>query len=562
MIESDLIESDPNPPTGQDAPSSGGLRRSLGGSRGELLLGGVAALASMIFVSVSGRDFWFRYDNFEILTNRRLGSLDDWFRPHNDHWLTWTILVSRVLYRAVGMDFWPWWYLPRVVGAAAVAFLIWRTLLHRGADRMIAFGTYLVLLVLAVSYFQDALTFANYVLFPSVVVVALLVGEVDVPRRRDLVVVGACLLAALMANGYGVGLYLGVTLVVVVGRRFRRWAPSLIPPGIALIAWYLWYRSQIPRQGKGLSLGFPFEAIGSSFVVMRTAVQNTFGLPGPVAVLVVAAIAGQLVWLIYRRRLDRFNTIIILTLAFVLAVLAWARTTEGSEAELPRYGYAVVLLLTLVLVPRIRLPNRGVARTVARTSAALVLVAVVTFNAVSLHRRLHDTGVVGQSARATAQTTASLIAAGEPYNARANLGIGVLPKQIQQLVNVGWNPPRSTNPLFVSLVRARMRIVYVGPNTRLIVGTSSPAAVGVDDKGCRRISRPSAVNLRVKGPSVFTADHAVQVTWTDRFGTVLRRVGRGTIALAPPVGNTIISVRPLLPAPTKICSLRAMPPGP
>lgn len=549
-----MVEGDPTAPTGPRAAARGGLRRALGASRSELLLGGGAALASMIFIARQGRNFWFRFDNFELLTDRQFGSINDWFRPHDDHWLTWTVLFSRGLYQVAGMDFWPWWYLPRLVGAAAVAFLVWRTLVHRGADRMIAFGTYLALLVLAVSYFQDALTVANYVLFPSLLVVALVVGEVELPRRRHLAVVAICLVAAVMANGYGFGILLGVAVVVAVRRRFLRWLPSLIPPAVAVGAWYLRYRSDLPRQGQKLSPGFVFDAIRSSFVVVRSAVQNTFGLPSAVAVLVVAAIAGQLVWLIYRRRLDMFDAIVVLTLLFVLAILAWARTTDGILAEQPRYGYAVVLLLTLVLVPRLSSPTSGVAR----AGVAMVLVAVVAFNAVSLSRRLHDTGVVSQSIRATAQTAAALIHAGEPYSNYSRLGWGVAPRELQRLVNDGWNPRRSTNPKLVNAVRGKMLIVFLGRNAPLIraAGRVAPEAVGVDAAGCVQVTGPTVVTLTVKGPTAFTVDRGVVITWTDRFGTAQRSPrGPVTVALAGPTSKTTVTVRALGQQPTNICAL-------
>ena len=104
-----------------------------------------------------------------------------------------------------------------------------------------------------------------------------------------------------------------------------------------------------------------YKAIYSSFVILRTAIENTFGVPDSLAILVVAAIAGFLLWATYRRRLDMFDAIIALTLLSVLATLAWARTiTPNASApelgETVRYGYAVVLLLTLLVVPKLRLP--------------------------------------------------------------------------------------------------------------------------------------------------------------------------------------------------------------
>ena len=530
----------------------GGLLRALGGPRRELLLGSVVAIVSMVFIAHFARHFWFRYDNFLLVADRRIGSLDDWFRPHNDHWLTWTVLFSRGLHGLFGMNYWPWWYFPRLVGHAAVAFLFWRTLIRRGADPVIAFGTYVVLLVLAVSYFQDALTVANYVVFPCIVVVALLVNGVEVPRSRHLIAAGICLVAAIMANGYGAPLLLAVAVVVTVRHRFRRWSPAIVPPVVILAAWYLRYRSQLLHHDHSLSVGFFVDAIDSAIGVVRTAVENTLGLPGPLAVLVVAAIAGQLVWLTYRRRLDMFDAIIVLTLAAVLGTLAWARTTDPAyrQGNLTRYGYAVVLLLVLVVVPRLRFPTRPFAR----TAVGLVLVAVVAFNAVSLGGRLQHTGRVSQSIREDAETTAALIAAGEPYSYTP---LGVQPRLMQRLVDSGWRPQPSTDPNVVNRARAQMRGVTMGDRSSpaKVAGHTAPAASDVDDNGCLVLRSPSVVELQVTGAGTFKVNRRVVVTWTDLRGTDRRLVQPGVIGLARPVGKTTVSVDTFEGDPTNICSL-------
>ena len=552
LLKAELKE----PTRGQDG-ESGGLLRALGGSRRELLLGGATAVVSMLFVAAFARNYWFRYDNFLLLTNRRFGRVDDWFRPHLDHWLTWTVLLSRGLFGLVGMHYWPWWYVPRLIGHALVAFLVWRTVLHRGADRKIAFAVYLILLVLAVSSFLDALTAANYVLYPCIVVVSLLVSEVEAPRARHLVVVGVGLLAAVMANGYGIALLVAVALVVTARRRLRRWLPALVPPFVAVGAWYLRYRSQLPRHDHSLSPSFAFKAMTSSFDVVRTAVENTFGLPGPLAVLAVVAIAGLLVWLSYRHRLDMFDAIIALNLVFVLATLAWARTTVADLAENSRYGYSVILMLTLLFVPRLRLP----AARVARTAFAFVLVALVVFNAVSLSRRLEQIGRVSQSIRARAETTAALIAAGEPYtyNSTVRMSVtgGVGPRLMQELVNGGWKPRRSTDAAVVQRARALMRGVIMGDPSRRVYYADdhvAPGAVDVDDSGCVRLTKPTLVRLQVTGAGSFSVDRRALVTWNDLRGTDEKLVEPGVIGLTRPVGKATVTVR-TGGGPTNICSL-------
>jgi hypothetical protein len=344
-------------------------------------------------------------------------------------------------------------------------------------------------------------------------------------------------------------------VVVTAKRRLRRWAPALIPPAGAVVLWYLWYRSELRHHDHTLSPSFVRESIDSSFVIVRTAIENTFGLTGPLAAVVVVAIAGFLAWLIYRRRLDMFDAIIGLTVAFVLVILAWARSSQVSQAETVRYGYAIVLLLTLLVVPHLRLP----AEPLARGAIALVLVGVVAFNIVSLSRRLDQTGDVSQSIRVDAETTAALIAAGEPYSDFATIGRGVEPRLIHRLVEDGWTPRRSPDSRVVSRVRTHMRFVLGGSAARRALtatGRVAPAARGVGRDGCLRTPGAAVVDLRVTGAGGFRVDRRVVVTWTDQFATVRATVGPAVVGLARPAGTATVAVRTI--APTKICSLRAV----
>jgi hypothetical protein len=548
-------------PAEDSRPEYPGLLRALGGPWPELALGVAVAVVSMVFIGYHARNYWFRYDNFIIISNRKFGSLNDWFRPHLDHWLTWTVLLSRGLFGRVGMHYWPWWYVPRLIGHALVAFLVWRTLLYRGADRLIAFGAYLILLVLAVSYFLDALTAANYVLFPCLILVAIVVSEVERPRPRHLVLVGACLLAAISANGYGLSVLLAVMLVTALRRRFLRWAPALVPPMLALVVWYARYKSKLPKHRHAHTVGFVRDAVDSAFVVVRTAVENTLGLPGPLAVLVMLAMVGLLGRLAYERRLGMFDAIMTFTLLLVLATLAYARTTHLGVAETVRYGYACVLVITLLVVPHLRLPSSRIAQ----AAAAAVLIALVAFNTVSLSRRLDETGRTSQSIREAAETTAALIVRGEPYSRHRVLWRGVDPVVMQRLVNDGWRPKRSPDVAVVNYARHQMHGVIMGdPARRVYYATPhvAPEALGVDAGGCLRVTRPKAIYLRVSGPGSFSVSRRVQVTWTDDRGTDDETIDGGVIGVTMPEGRVTLRVRTFRGKPTLICSLAPVPDAP
>jgi hypothetical protein len=540
--------------TEQPKERPSGLLRALGGPIQELLLGVVVAVITMIPIVYYGRDYWFRYDDFLIIGDRNLGRIDDWFRPHLGHWLTWTIVLCQTLYHLVGMQYWPIWFIPRLIGAAFVAFVVWRTILARGADRIIAFGTYVALLVLAVSYFQDAFTIANYIVYPALIIAALLVNGVEQPAPRHLIVVGASLFAALTSNGYGTAILAGFIVATLLARRFRRWAPALIPPAVAFVIWYLWYRGQFAHPQHPLSVAFARDALSASFTVLRTTIANTFGL-GPLAILAVVGLAAWIAWLAWQRRFDTFDAIMLLSLAFILGLLAWGRTTEGG-AENTRYGYTVVLLLVLALVPKLRLPTSRNVRVVA----IAVLVAVVVFNAVALRHRLIETGALGRQAQEYARTTAALLRRGEPYNDYSMVGIGVEPVLLKRAVDDGWHPTRSSDPAVVRLVRRRMRFVLDSEQAKQAATARdrvTPSAPGVGADGCLVVQKHAVVPLTVTGPGAFIVDRQVRATWSDRFGNVSVWAGPGTVGLARPKGSTTVSVRGLQP--TKICGLA--PPG-
>ena len=49
----------------------------------------------------------------------------DLTRPIGGHWTSWSVLLLRGLYRTFGVDFWPWFYIPRLIGHTLLVTLIW-----------------------------------------------------------------------------------------------------------------------------------------------------------------------------------------------------------------------------------------------------------------------------------------------------------------------------------------------------------------------------------------------------------------------------------------------------
>ena len=70
-------------------------------------------VALVVFVAVEvialplllywGRHGWFTQDDWDFLSARSIGSVDDLFRPHFQHWVTLPILPYRLLWTVVGI---------------------------------------------------------------------------------------------------------------------------------------------------------------------------------------------------------------------------------------------------------------------------------------------------------------------------------------------------------------------------------------------------------------------------------------------------------------------------
>ena len=196
------------------AAAAGTRRRA----RLEWALALVAAAASVALMCWVGRDMWFRLDVWDFLAGREAGSFDSWVRPHAGHLQAVTVGLHRLLYGLFGLDFWPWYYLPAIVGYAGLALLVWRVLLRRGADRGIAFAAYLVVLFLGVSAFLSSIAVGGLIVLALLLLVA---ERLDADAAPSLLVKALVTLAFLvMATSSSLGVAgLGACLLTVAADR-------------------------------------------------------------------------------------------------------------------------------------------------------------------------------------------------------------------------------------------------------------------------------------------------------------------------------------------------------
>ena len=198
-------------------------------------------VVALPFYLAARRNVWFHNDDWDYLATRSAGSLQDLFRPHNEHWQTLPILVYRGMWHLFGLDHYQLYVLPVVVLHLTAGVLLWIMIRRAGVRPWIATLVGSVF-VLYGAGFSDII-WAFQLGFDAALVFGLAQlsladhdGGVD---RRDYLPI-ACGVLGLMCAG------LAVTMVFIVGPAMllrRGWRVALlqvVPPTAVFAVWWLW----------------------------------------------------------------------------------------------------------------------------------------------------------------------------------------------------------------------------------------------------------------------------------------------------------------------------------
>lgn len=517
-------------------------------TRVEWAIGIVLAVAAVVLTAAFTRGMWFGSDELEYLTHRTAFDPGDLTRPIGGHWTTWSVLLLRGLYNAVGLDWWPWFILPRLIGHTALAVLVWYVVRRRGADAFVAMVALATILVLGVSGYQRALQIGNWAVYAALIVCAWIITERPTPTNRDRLVVGGVLLVGVLGNGYSVAVIGGITVALLLARRLVTWLPALVPALAVYVIWWLRFRGDI-RPKPELTVGKILDIPANAFRVLRTAVEHYTGLPGALAAVIVLALLAVIVLLAVRRELDVFDTIVLATLGIGLCLLSVQRIAIDSEsADATRYGYSVTVLLTLALVPHLHLP----ATTLVRSGVVVVGALLVAANVGELHRETELRVDNGRENEARYALAAELVDAGEPIVPGAStIGGGMETDELLHLLADGHHPdPLAPDDPFreqlEAEVRGGMRMNLFDRVDRLFDHQPGPVA----DGGCVTVT-DEPVEVSVTEPRTIrferAADDVLHLTWTDEFGVGTLDVDqapltRDTIALADPEGEATLEL--------------------
>jgi hypothetical protein len=496
----------------------------------EWIAGGLVAAVGVAITTYLARNMWFTSDEWEYLANRTAFNLGDLTRPVGGHWTTWSVLLLRGLYRAFGVDFWPWFYIPRLIGHTLLMTFIWRVMRHRGADPLIGIIAYAVLVLMGASGYQRALQVGNWAVYAALIICALVITRrPDEPTNKDRLIVAGALMVAVLGNGYAVAVIGGIVVTLLVARKILPWIPALIPPVVAYSIWYLRYRDDIrpkPELTPDKLLDIPWGA----FRVIRTAVDAGTGLPTALAAVGVVLLLGWIAYLAYQRKFDIFDSIILCTFAIGLCLLVVQRISiDDAAATRLRYGYSVSVLLGVALVPHIRLAKN----LLVQGAVVVVGLVMVAANIDQMKIAIDVRADVAQEARLLSVQAAEMIRAGEPQVAGySTLAHGLEIQELAHLIDDGYDPdplPEDTIDLDLVTANARgaLRMNLIDEN-RPRAGYQPPEGTpvttdsDVDDDGCITLTQGDPVTGEVTGNGLLTFDktraQSLQLTWTDEYG--------------------------------------------
>jgi hypothetical protein len=511
----------------------------------------VAALPLLLFW---GRRGWFTQDDWDFLSARSVGSADDLFRPHFQHWVTLPILPYRLLWTVAGIrSYVPYQAMIVVLHLTAAALLYavmrragvrpWIATIAAGAFVFFGSGSENIFVAFQIT-FVGALVFG---------LVQLLLADHDGPLEgRDWIGLLAGL-AALMCSGVGITMVVVVGAAVLLRRGLAGWRAALFhtaPLAGAYLLW-LWLAPEGQPAGnyhaQNVSQVWRFVVIGFEAAFARQGQIRFLGfLLGAVLVVGLAfALRGRGSWFPLGRLASSLallgGSLLFLVLTGILRAgqggLLFLLDTSGPErARDSRYVY----LIAAMALPALAL---GADALIGRWRHLAIPVGIVLLLGVpgNIHR-LMNPGDLFANARLTRREIVALprLPLAEQVRGSRRLVTIQNPRFAQEGLTYGWlvagaesgriPDPGPINPLVVSTWTL----------LNFLVPTHAPRAVELD---CAP-APASSVRVLEKGDELTVKRGKVNLTYVPPRGAPSLRtppVQRSTlVALAGPLRVRIV----------------------
>lgn len=500
-------------------------------------------LAASAVVGVSASRWWFHSDAWDFLTNRSFSAPLTILKPHAGHWQTPTTLLYLTIKSLAGMDFWPWFFLPRLVGWACLSLWIWFTLRKQGTHPAPALASLVVISILGSSGWQDLSTIGNILVLAAAYATASILA--GVPTQKGRWALFFWLLLAVTSSGLGVAVLAGAITTAVLSKKLRRhYLTVMLAVGVIYTTWYVTIgrtTDSVPGFTRGLTL-LPkgtLELLGNAAVWLFQT-----GFDADRWIFAVPVLLG-VVWILVARRTTPFQLTMLFTAGAYIAMVILVRVAGGlAQLGAVRYAQNLILLLIPVFLPLVsRTAGRAV---VTLTTMSFLVIAPPNFTAEQHIIDFWENRA--QASREVVETAAELIEDGEPWVATASIDpprAGVLTARgLQRLIGQGWKPaPSRTSEEIIEQARGDLRF-----DVRRLPGTAPEAS------SCTSVTpdEPLSTIVEHRGVSeILTTGGDAILEWKDSFGTGVREVnfdGRlasgALVRWASPEASAVIEIQP------------------
>jgi len=510
-----MTDPNPRPPAETAAPSE----------RAEWLAAAALAAASIVWWVLVSRETWFFADSWDFLARREIGDLSSWLEPHLGHLQIPTFVLHRVLYGAVGLDYYPWYVVPHATIYALVALLVWRTARWRGASRGVAFAVFVVFSTLGVAEVVYATVIGPLVALAGMAVIAAWMDGARVPARFPRLWLALILTVMVASGSTGTIVALAALIVVVASPGLRTWWPSFVIPGALYVTW--WATWAADSRMNDVDLSAPAALPVDAARMLGVALARLFGVPEAGWPAYAALSAAALVVLAVRRRLTPAVRLTIVALGGLLAAILLIRVTDDELLRATRYSFMLATVAIVGFGPAVRLPG-GLRRPAA---AALVLLVgwMVVFNGAFRVDRIQRRADMTQDARVGVDAVATMAAEPMIGGIRVDrLGdfpyMSVTVGSVVDFVEDGYRP-LEVGPEVLAELRPLLRFGVL----RRGKASGTPVEFdGVDERGCVTVGAGGSLVGRAQaaGTLQFRPQGPVEavLSWSGPFGVVERRI--------------------------------------